>query len=320
MVEFLDDGADLRGMIRNPLYRAHGRAADAYRTEVTRLFEERYPGPVERDLSGRMLQIRAYDRRRDQGGVEHVSAHQRGTGARSRGAPGEGAPARPVPRPSPPARPSVFVAPPLVLDDARAAELTEWRRQANAAFRHEIAVAEHTAQRSDNGYGDRREDWGAVGQYQMRAPALREIGWLPEGRGALRQDTMGWADRAQAVGANNTEAFLSHPIAQEAAFTAYLQRIERQLVLKQLWARIGQTVQIGTTSVEITAPGLVAAAHRVGADGVEQVLAGRRADLAGPVLGRLRGFGARDPAGNMRFPYSPLNANTPAVAPRRLSR
>lgn len=259
----------------------------------------------------------------DQGSVEQVSAHQRGVGARSRAAPGQRAQApRPPAPPNAPARPRAFIAPPLVLDGARAAELTTWQRRENAAFRDGIAMAERSAQRPDNGYGDRREDWGAVGRYQMRAPALRQIGWLPrDGVGQLRQDTTTWTRDARVAGVNSAADFLSRPEVQEDAFTAYLIEIEIELDSKRLSSRVGQTVVIGTTRVEITTPGLVAAAHRVGAEGVRQVLAGGRPDLAGPVLTRLRDFGARDAQGSLRYPYVWLRPQTPpATAPRRGTR
>jgi len=310
------DDADLRVLIRDPRYRAAGRDGDAFRAEVTRRFAERYAGPFERNLSGRMVQVRAYDRRGDRGGVEHVSAHQRGARPQA-AAPANRGNRGPAPQPRGPAPPAArqapFRAPDLVPPPAK-----EWERQDNPAFRDAIARSERSAHRADHGYGDRREDWGAVGRYQMRAPALREIKWL-EGTGPLRQDTTAWRDAAHDAGVRSTEDFLRNAAAQEVAFDVYLREIERELIKKELWPRIGQTVRIGTATVELTAPGLVAAAHRVGAAGLRDVLAGRRPDLAGPVLTRLRDFGARDAQGSLRTPYLPLNNSTPrpSATPRR---
>ena len=55
--------ADLREMIRDPRYRENWHPGSAaYRASVTRAWEERYPGAVQTDETGKQVQVRGYQR------------------------------------------------------------------------------------------------------------------------------------------------------------------------------------------------------------------------------------------------------------------
>lgn len=211
------------------------------------------PGTRAGDSGGSCtITVSPYTRQRD-GKSEQVSGYQRSNpncGADV----GYEASVRPVSSrvPERASAPTRFVAPPLTPTPPRA-----WEDQPNAAFRAAIAERERSAQRPDHGYGDRREDWGALGRYQFRNSGLRGAGWLDaEGR---------WTSRALAAGVSSRESFLANPRAQEQAFTDYLADNERQLRALSVWQRIASEVRVSNTDrVPVTAAGLMAAAHGQG--------------------------------------------------------
>jgi hypothetical protein len=59
--------------------------------------------------------------------------------------------------------------------------------------------------------------------------------------------------------------FLNNPPAQEAAFAAYMSKIQAEILDNKMHWVIGQTIQGRLANFEITFPGLMAAAHRQGA-------------------------------------------------------
>jgi hypothetical protein len=119
------------------------------------------------------------------------------------------------------------------------------------------------------GYGARNPASGALGRYQMLPVALRDIGW---------QDAAGgWTAAAARHGVRSEAEFLASPAAQEAAMSAFLGRAEQQLSRNGSLARAGGTVAglDGGGTVPLTEGGLVAAAHRRGAQSVARYLAHR---------------------------------------------
>ena len=73
---------DLRSLMRSPDYGRPGVAGDRLRAEVRASFAERYPGPLERDATGRQVEsavhVRSYERRGDDGRLHTVQAYERG--------------------------------------------------------------------------------------------------------------------------------------------------------------------------------------------------------------------------------------------------
>lgn len=185
---------------------------------------------------------------------------------------------------APAGAPARFVAPQLTPTPSRA-----WETEPNATFRAAIAERERSAQRADHGYGDRREDWGAIGRYQFRSSGLRGAGWMDsEGR---------WTPRAAAAGVTSRETFLANPSAQEQAFGDYLADNERQLRALGVWQRVGTEIRISRVDrVPVTAAGIMAASHGQGPGAVRaffrEVDAGRlpQGEASRAILGRLRAF------------------------------
>jgi hypothetical protein len=67
--------------MRSPDYGRPGLAGDHLRAQVRASYAERYPGPLERDATGRQVDgavhIRSYERRGDDGRLHTVQAHDR---------------------------------------------------------------------------------------------------------------------------------------------------------------------------------------------------------------------------------------------------
>ncbi|MFL1462306.1 hypothetical protein ACI6QG_08900 [Roseococcus sp. DSY-14] len=130
-----------------------------------------------------------------------------------------------------------------------------WEAAPNPAFRARIAAAERSAEHPNHGYGQVNPRSGALGRYQFLPSTLVDLGW---------KDASGaWTARA---GVRSDEEFLRSPLAQEAAFTAFLRRVETQLDRNGALARQGGTLRgLDGQEVPLTEGGLVAAAHRRGA-------------------------------------------------------
>ncbi|MCS6890634.1 MAG: hypothetical protein RMK64_10815 [Rhodovarius sp.] len=127
----------------------------------------------------------------------------------------------------------------------------------NSLFRQRIAEAERSAEHPGGGWHLRNPRSGALGRYQFLPVALQDIGWrLPDGR---------WSALAAQHGVASEEDFLARPAAQEAAMTAFLQRLEAQLQRLGLTDRRGMVLRgLGGQEIPLTEAGLIAAAHRRG--------------------------------------------------------
>ncbi len=63
MISPSDTDAELRRMLQDPRYRDNWRPGSAaYRAEVTRAWEERYPGAARMDATGRLVRVSGYQR------------------------------------------------------------------------------------------------------------------------------------------------------------------------------------------------------------------------------------------------------------------
>lgn len=130
-----------------------------------------------------------------------------------------------------------------------------WEAAPNGTFRARIAAAERSAEHANNGYGQVNPRSGALGRYQFLASTLMDLG--------LKDATGAWTERAAV---RSDAEFLASPQAQEAAFTAFLRRVEHQVERNGALARQGGAVRgLDGTEVPLTEAGMMAAAHRRGA-------------------------------------------------------
>ena len=127
----------------------------------------------------------------------------------------------------------------------------------SARFREEIANEES---RGSGGYRALNKS-GALGAYQLRPIALRDIGW--------RDQNGIWSE---ASGVANDEEFLNNPLAQEIALKEYLGRNQKILHANGFRPPLGQAVRGLGGSLTITEGGLAAAMHRAGAPAVKNYL------------------------------------------------
>ncbi|KAF0110825.1 MAG: hypothetical protein FD149_2592 [Rhodospirillaceae bacterium] len=207
-------------------------------------------GPTEHALNRALIHVRAYTRVRFVK-VEHVSAHERSAPVRSGENPQHAAGHKPFGgggRPFPPT------------PAPRA-----WEGKSNEPFRQEIAEAEGSANKKNNGYEEHHDGSGALGRYQLTPLALRDAGWK-DAKGA-------WTDKAKEHGVTSDEGFKKNPEAQEAAMRDYMRRNEVQMKINGVAAQVGTTLN-GTDgkAVHLTEAGLAAAAHRHGPGAVKKYL------------------------------------------------
>lgn len=153
-----------------------------------------------------------------------------------------------------------------------------WEAAPNGEFRARIAAAERSAEHPNNGYGQVNGRSGALGRYQFLPSTLMDMGW---------KDASGaWTERA---GVRGDAEFLGSPQAQEAAFTAFLRRVETQLERNGALGRQGGAVQgLDGAAVPLTEAGLMAAAHRRGAGMLARYLQHRTETPDAPLRPALR--------------------------------
>jgi len=119
------------------------------------------------------------------------------------------------------------------------------------------------AERSFGDYGavNPGTDDTALGRYQLMEPAIIDAGM---------KDRVGrWTGRQGIFGEND---FLNDPVAQDQAMQDYFDMLEGQLTDKGAWDKIGQEIRGVKATFQITPQGLLAAAHRQGADAVRRYL------------------------------------------------
>lgn len=172
-----------------------------------------------------------------------------------------------------------------------------WEGQPNQAWRERIAQEETNQPSGDYGYGKRSNDpqSTAKGRYQINNPTLIEAGWKDRQSGT-------WTERAKRSGVSSDTEFMQNPAAQEAALGDVVRIYEKQLQGNGALESSGRTISgLEGSPVTITLGGLVAAAHRAGANMVAQYLqhlaqggsaasAGSRLRSFRQVEGRLRAY------------------------------
>jgi hypothetical protein len=91
--------------------------------------------------------------------------------------------------------------------------------------------------------------------------------------GVLGRDGRSWRGPiAQQFGIRNREDFLNNPAAQDATLRAFLLNTQRQVAAYGLERYVGRDIDGIRGHILITYPGLIAAAHRVGAGAVSTYL------------------------------------------------
>ena len=174
-------------------------------------------------------------------------------------------------------------APPRQAAPAPAANVARaWEGQPNQAWREQIAATESGGE-GNYGYGARNSGSSALGRYQLLRAPLIDAGW----RDRL---TNGWTQRAASEGVRSEAEFLANPRAQETALNESLQAYERQLRSKGAMRFVGQQLPglQARDPVPVTLSGLVAAAHRHGAGGINRYINHQSAGLPEPASAEVR--------------------------------
>jgi hypothetical protein len=162
-----------------------------------------------------------------------------------------------IPKVEPPQRPSVTPRPSGTPRPEVTPEPTPSSAGSYADFLDVLGFRE-----SSDKYNARSPSGTYLGRYQMGPPALQDAGFMTSNGN--------WTDYARKFGVTCGQSFLNSPSAQEAAVRAYHQGRWRSIVNWGHDKHIGTTFSgnlAGSTeiiSVEITASGLLAAAHLVG--------------------------------------------------------
>jgi hypothetical protein len=125
--------------------------------------------------------------------------------------------------------------------------------KARDELRTRLAVAEGSAAKQDDGYGEVNDLSGGLGRYQMTPIALSAVGMVDaEGK---------WTGK---YGISSPHRFLADRDAQEQALTEFLNETERQMNILGLFRYIGAVVTGKAGHFAITRSGLLAAGHRAG--------------------------------------------------------
>ncbi len=119
----------------------------------------------------------------------------------------------------------------------------------------------HEKESARQGYRAYNESGKAHGRYQLREAALIDAGMMDAGKN--------WTGRH---GVHSREDFLNNPEAQEKAIEVYLERTEKSLRDNGATRHVGQTFQGIKGAITVTEDGLLAAAHRAGAENVKRYL------------------------------------------------
>lgn len=129
------------------------------------------------------------------------------------------------------------------------------------------AFLQSLANRESSGQSSIVNEFGYIGQYQLGEAALTDAGYY-QSDGTSVNDYRGSFTGKNGV--NSLSDFLSNPAVQTQAVTDYQSVLWNQITARGLQNRIGQTYQ----DVTITESGLLAAAHLIGAGGLNQCLNG----------------------------------------------
>ena len=135
----------------------------------------------------------------------------------------------------------------------------------NTDFRNRLAIAERTAEHKNYGYGEVNNandpNLFALGRYQMTRIGLEAAGMM-DGAGK-------WTGKYRV---HSRAEFLADPEAQEKALTDYLNDNIRQLQAKGAFTHIGETIDGLKARFPVTRAGIIAAAHREGANATRDYL------------------------------------------------
>jgi hypothetical protein len=156
-----------------------------------------------------------------------------------------------------------------------------WEKYPNAPIRQKLAELESSADKPNNGYGERNKSTNALGRYQLLKTALIDAGWKnADGK---------WSDKAKKAGVTSDAQFLKNPEAQEKALTDVMQRYGEQLKAYGATEKIGTTVEDSNGKpLFITESGLMAAAHKEGAPTVAKYLdPNKRSTLRAPQIANI---------------------------------
>ncbi len=141
--------------------------------------------------------------------------------------------------------------------NAAIAKPKPWENQPHSALRQKIAEEEQSADKENDGYGQRNAGSNALGRYQMTLIALQAAQW---------KDSQGnWLP---STGIKSDQDFLKNPEAQERAMTDYLNDLDSQIKRLGLASEAGLKYQGKSGEITVTEAGLVAASHREGAPAV----------------------------------------------------
>jgi hypothetical protein len=156
-----------------------------------------------------------------------------------------------------------------------------WEAAPNPEFRQRIAQAERSAEHARDGYGVRNPRSGALGRYQFLPGSLLDLGW--------KTAQGGWTPLAERHGLRSEADFLANPVAQEAAMSHFLRRVEVQLERNGVMTRQGGRVRgLNGEEIALTEGGMVAAAHRRGSGMLARYLAHRTNTPDAPLSARER--------------------------------
>lgn len=112
-----------------------------------------------------------------------------------------------------------------------------------------------------NPYTAESKTSSAKGKYQHMPVTLEQLGYM---------DASGkWTGKR---GLNSWEDYKSNPAAQEAIQNENLQDIERRITAVGLLSMVGQQIETQSGTMTVTLPGLIAASHNAGVEGVRQWL------------------------------------------------
>jgi hypothetical protein len=133
-------------------------------------------------------------------------------------------------------------------------------------FREQTAL-EETGGEPKGGYGTDKGN-GALGRYQFRKGALKQIGVLATAK-INGKPTLVWTGK---YGVYSKNDFLNSEEAQERAFDDFTEEKFKQLKSKGALKYIGKVIKDPDGDVIITLEGLIAAAHHHGPGGVNSYL------------------------------------------------
>jgi hypothetical protein len=188
-----------------------------------------------------------------------------------------------------------------------ASQTKAWENYPNSEMREKLAELESSADKPNNGYGEKPKHGKALGRYQFLPLALIDAGW--------KNKNGSWSEKAKEAGVSSDKEFLASPEAQEEALTDLLQSYTKELKTNGAYAKVGSTIQDSAGKpLIVTESGLIAAAHKEGPKSVAIYLDPRRRATLNPDKIRNIEHRLRDAAG---IPYDAAATAQEANTSRR---